>query len=275
MKNKPLNQEKYSWSSLSISPRSWWHNLQTCCCFHSQITRLSLSFIHKSLIGHSPPYITSMLDWTTGPYQTRSTNCLMLQVPRVYSELGKSAFSFCAPNTWNYLQHILRIDTLTTPGQFKTMMSQCAIVFTECCPLLICLTLHISLYLDIIANEGNLNDFRGLKKGLNEWIKMFRELEFLPACRHHVDHDILRVSQCSARDSGTGTADYSVTMIKVTKESGFVHSTHSISLASLSLPPARRPVVEGKLIKLIKKDSRSGEQFCRIPVTSLYTPILV
>ncbi len=80
-------------------------------------------FIYKSLIGHPPPYITTMLDWTTGPYQTRSTNCLMLQVSRVYSELGKSAFSFCEPNTWNYLQHILRINTLTIPRQFKAMIS--------------------------------------------------------------------------------------------------------------------------------------------------------
>lgn len=68
-------------------------------------------FTYKSLIGLSPPTITSMLDWTTGPYQARSTNCLMLQVPQVYSE----------PNTWIYCQHVPKIDILTNPGQFKTM----------------------------------------------------------------------------------------------------------------------------------------------------------
>lgn len=59
-------------------------------------------FIYESLFGHSPPYITYV--YQTGPQdQTRTTKCRMLQVPQVYSELGKSDFSVCAPNTWNYI----------------------------------------------------------------------------------------------------------------------------------------------------------------------------
>lgn len=55
-------------------------------------------FIFKCLIGLLPPYITSVLDWTTGHYKTGSTNFFRFQVPLVYSELVKSAFRFCAPN---------------------------------------------------------------------------------------------------------------------------------------------------------------------------------
>lgn len=46
-------------------------------------------YIPQSFIRHSPPYITSVLDRTTGPDRYRSTNCLKLQVLPVYSELVK------------------------------------------------------------------------------------------------------------------------------------------------------------------------------------------
>lgn len=75
-----------------------------------------------------------MLDWTIGPYQTHSANCLMLQVPRVYSYAGKSAFSFCAPNAWNNGQHIAKINT-QHPGQtmiFKHFTSVLVLYCQKC-----------------------------------------------------------------------------------------------------------------------------------------------
>lgn len=52
--------------------------------------------------------------------------------------------------------------------------------FTTSLPLHLSLWLFVvllyvfnSVHLDIIANEGNLNDFRSLNKGLNEWIIVF------------------------------------------------------------------------------------------------------
>lgn len=46
-------------------------------------------YIHPSFIRHSPAYITSVLDRTTGPDQYRLTYCLKLQVLPLYSELVK------------------------------------------------------------------------------------------------------------------------------------------------------------------------------------------
>lgn len=65
-------------------------------------------------------YITSMLNWTTGPYQTQST--ISRLSPQIYSELEKSAFSFCALNTWKLSPNHFKIDTVITPGQFKAII---------------------------------------------------------------------------------------------------------------------------------------------------------
>lgn len=54
-----------------------------------------------------------MLEWTTGRCQTSSTNCLVLQIPQVYPEHEKLP-------AVSVHQHIHKIDTFTTPGQFKT-----------------------------------------------------------------------------------------------------------------------------------------------------------
>ncbi len=50
-----------------------------------------------------------MIDWLT------------LEVPRAKTNMGKTAFSFCAAQTWNTLQHRLKLNALIPIGQFKTM----------------------------------------------------------------------------------------------------------------------------------------------------------
>ena len=46
-------------------------------------------------------YITSMLDWSSGTHHRRSNDWLSIQVPRVGTDLGRSAFCFYARTTWN------------------------------------------------------------------------------------------------------------------------------------------------------------------------------
>lgn len=101
------------------------------------------------------------------------SNCFMLQVLQVCI-LRKSSCSFGAPNTWNYLQNILKIDTLITPGQLKgtiqrhlTSVCSCFhwVLFFWNVNLTLTLILRIFAYLDVIANEGNRHDFWGLKEG--------------------------------------------------------------------------------------------------------------
>lgn len=71
-----------------------------------------------------------MLDWTTGPYQTQST--INRHSPQIYSELEKSAFSFCAPKTWKLFPNHLKIDTVITPGQFKAIISKHFTLLLNC-----------------------------------------------------------------------------------------------------------------------------------------------
>lgn len=46
----------------------------------------------------------------TSNYSTRSTNQILLNVPRVHSELGKTTFSFYEPWAWNKLQDTISLE---------------------------------------------------------------------------------------------------------------------------------------------------------------------
>uniref|UniRef100_A0A3B1IPA0 Reverse transcriptase domain-containing protein n=1 Tax=Astyanax mexicanus TaxID=7994 RepID=A0A3B1IPA0_ASTMX len=49
-----------------------------------------LILIYKTLSGHMPEYITSLINFNNSNYQTRSSGWISCQVPRVFTELGKS-----------------------------------------------------------------------------------------------------------------------------------------------------------------------------------------
>ncbi len=56
-----------------------------------------LLYIVKTLLGMLPNYITSLLCLCGKNYSTGSSNGIKWVVPRVYSEHGKSSFSYYAP----------------------------------------------------------------------------------------------------------------------------------------------------------------------------------
>lgn len=98
--------DKVGWPSLADRRNTHWY-----------------MFIFKAIIGKLPSYITMLLDWNYGPYLTRSTDWLRLKVPRVQTELGKSAFCFSAPAAWNDLQLTLKIDSFISHGQFRNLIA--------------------------------------------------------------------------------------------------------------------------------------------------------
>ena len=65
------------------------------------------------------PYLHSLINCSVEFYQTRSQDWLFLQVPAVHIELGKTAFSYCAPYIWNQLQQSLKLNTLVPIGHFR------------------------------------------------------------------------------------------------------------------------------------------------------------
>lgn len=65
-----------------------------------------------------------MLHLSDGLYQNRSTVWLMLYVPQVWSELGRTAFDFSASGSLNTIQHIIKINTLIPLGHLTYIWSK-------------------------------------------------------------------------------------------------------------------------------------------------------
>lgn len=82
-----------------------------------------LIFIIKALLGKLPSYISRLLSYYTSTYNTRrAANGMLLDVPMVQSELGKTAFSFYAPSVWNELQDTITLEALPTVNAFKGIL---------------------------------------------------------------------------------------------------------------------------------------------------------
>ena len=98
--------DRVGWSSLAERRKLHWH-----------------LFLYKAIIGDCPNYITSLLEWTSGPYRTRSNDRLTLKVPRIFTEFGESAFSYCGPDSWNNLQDSLKLNSLVSMNHFRTLVT--------------------------------------------------------------------------------------------------------------------------------------------------------
>ena len=69
-----------------------------------------------------PPYISSSSNWSQSYWSTRSSDHIMLQVPRVNTTFRKTDYSFSASYTFtNILQQTFKPNTVTPIGQFKTL----------------------------------------------------------------------------------------------------------------------------------------------------------
>ncbi|XP_073804016.1 uncharacterized protein isoform X1 [Danio rerio] len=90
-----------------------------------------LLLVYKSLNGLGPKYITDMLTEYKPNRSLRSLGSYKLEVPRVQSKQGESAFSHYAPRCWNQLPEMIRCaPTLGTfKSRLKTHLFSCA--FTE------------------------------------------------------------------------------------------------------------------------------------------------
>ena len=125
-------------SAIGLITASLWHS--GLDFFVSRRDRHGLLFIYKALYGHLPEYLTSLLNMTTNHYQTRFSDWLMLDVPRVNSKIGKTSFSFCAAHSWNTIQQTLKLSSLISIGQFQNMIKNhyvhvcnCFWILLHCC----------------------------------------------------------------------------------------------------------------------------------------------
>ncbi len=99
--------EMVGWTSLDISRKQHWY-----------------IFIYKAMLGKLPTYLCTLLCLCSGNYQLRSSKCLLSNIPRVCTELGKTAFSYYAPWAWNNLQKDLKLNTFVSIGEFKGIIKR-------------------------------------------------------------------------------------------------------------------------------------------------------
>ena len=75
----------------------------------SRITFKILLLTYKILNGHSPSYLTSLISSYKPARSLRSSELLLLQVPKVMTATyGQRTFSYCAPKLWNSLPKCLK-----------------------------------------------------------------------------------------------------------------------------------------------------------------------
>ncbi len=89
-----------------------------------------LLLVYKSLNGLGPKYIADMLTEYKPNRPLRSLGSSQLEIPRVHTKQGESAFSYYAARSWNQLPEEIRCaKTLATfKSSLKTHLFSCAFV---------------------------------------------------------------------------------------------------------------------------------------------------
>ena len=90
-----------------------------------------LLLVYKSFNGLGPQYIADMLTEYKPDRSLRSLGSYQLEIPRVHSKHGESAFSYYASRSWNQLPEEIRCapTVVTFKSRLKTLLFSCA--FTE------------------------------------------------------------------------------------------------------------------------------------------------
>ncbi len=57
-------------------------------------------------------------------YGLRSHDVLQMSVPRIRTELGKKAFQYAAPSSWNDVQKDLKLSHFISLEEFKSILDE-------------------------------------------------------------------------------------------------------------------------------------------------------
>ncbi len=68
-----------------------------------------LILVYKTIVGQLPLYMTSLLTVNSQGYNLRSSRYILLNVPLMKTEFGKTAFIYSAPTAWNEIQRSLKL----------------------------------------------------------------------------------------------------------------------------------------------------------------------
>ncbi len=119
-----------------------------------------LLLVYKSLNGLGPKYMADMLTEYKPNRPLRSLGSSQLEISRVHTKQGESAFSYFAGRSWNQLPEEIRCaKTLATfKSSLKTHLFSCAFVEwalcyvrTDC--IILCIILFYLTVLNFILNQ--------------------------------------------------------------------------------------------------------------------------
>ncbi len=119
-----------------------------------------LLLLYKSLNGLGPKYMADMLTEYKPNRPLRSLGSSQLEIPRVHTKQGESAFSYYAARSWNQLpEEIKCAKTLATfKSSLKTHLFSCAFVEwalcyvrTDC--IILCIIIFYLTVLNFILNQ--------------------------------------------------------------------------------------------------------------------------
>ncbi len=94
-----------------------------------------LLLVYKSLNGLGPKYIADMVTQYKPNRPLRSVGSSQLEIPRVHTKQGESAFSYFATCSWNQLPEEIRCAEIlsTFKSRLKTLLFSCAFVEWALC----------------------------------------------------------------------------------------------------------------------------------------------
>ena len=82
------------------------------------------SYIYKSIIGKTPPYLSSLLNIATKSLNLRSSKYINLDLPSVRIDFGCHSFQYSAAFDWNELQKTLKLDSLISLPCLKKQLHE-------------------------------------------------------------------------------------------------------------------------------------------------------
>ncbi len=88
---------------------------------------------YKDILGLLQSYLLTYISVNNiGTYNLRSQDLFLLSVPKVRTELGKKAFKYAAPSTWNKLQKSMKLNKLVSLVAFKRMLTDLEAATSGC-----------------------------------------------------------------------------------------------------------------------------------------------
>lgn len=99
--------EMVGWPSLHIRRHKHW-----------------LILVYKALVGQLPQYLSSLLTFNSQGYNLRSSRYILLNVPLMKTEFGKTAFTYSASTVWNEIQSSLKLEELISISEFKLHLNK-------------------------------------------------------------------------------------------------------------------------------------------------------